>query len=74
MNVNHKVKERPHFETTHFGTAQFVGKIRKGLKLRLIEQKALRELLEIDNLTINGIALWKNGQLVSNYRLKHRKK
>ena len=54
-------------------TAQFVREARKRIKQRLIEQKAWRELIEVDDLTINGAIILKDGQLFSRHHPKKRK-
>lgn len=61
------------FFTVNIVSAQFVREVRKRIKQRLIEQKAWRQLVEVDDLTINGAVILKDGQLRRNHHSKKRK-
>jgi hypothetical protein len=73
MNMHGKLARRGSTRAADMKRAQFIREIKNEVKQRMIEQKTWRELLEVDNLTINGTVLWKDGQLSGRYHLRHRK-
>jgi len=73
MTAHGKLARRGAIKVADVRRAQFIGEIKKKVKQSLIQQKTWRELLEIDNLTINGIVILKDGQLSRGHHLRHKK-
>lgn len=73
MNLQGKLAEHGPMRAVNMKRTQFVRELKNEIKQRLIEQKTWRELLEVDNLTINSAVLWKDGQLSGRYHLRHKK-
>ncbi len=73
MTVHGKLARRGAIKVADVRRAQFIGEIKNKIKQSLIQQKTWRELLEIDNLTINGIVILKDGQLSRGHHLRHKK-
>jgi predicted XRE-type DNA-binding protein len=73
MTAHCKPARRGAIKVADVRRAQFIGEIKNKIKQSLIQQKTWRELLEIDNLTINGIVILKDGQLSRGHHLRHKK-
>lgn len=53
---------------------QLIKQVREKLRQRAIEAKMLQELLQVDDLTINGNIVWKVNQQPSKFQTRKRKK
>lgn len=73
MNSHGKLARHGTMRVADVRRTQFVREIKNKIKQSLIEQKTWRELLEIDNLTINGMVILKDGQLLHGHHLRHKK-
>jgi len=73
MTVHGRLARRGTMKVADTRRAQFIREIKNKIKQSLIQQKTWRELLEIDNLTINGIVILKDGQLSRGHHLMHKK-
>ncbi len=61
-------------EASEYRRNKLVAMIRERLRLKALEAKTLHELLQLDNLTINGIMLWKEKQQSNRIYVKNGKK
>jgi len=48
--------------------------VRERLRVKALEAKAWCELLQVDDLTINGITVWKENQQLSGFGARARKR
>ncbi len=55
------------------GRVQLVRVVRQRLRAQVLEAKMMRELLEVDDLTINGKVVWKKKQPQHGFNAKKRK-
>ena len=73
MTVHGRLARCGMMKVADTGRALFIREIKNKIKQSLIQQETWRELLEIDNLTINGIVILKDGQLSRGHHFRHRK-
>jgi hypothetical protein len=53
---------------------KLVKQIKEKLRQRTLEAKVWRELLQVEDLTINGISIWKENSQPSGFNIRSKKK